>query len=69
MSRSYNQLLASRVETVLDDLEPLEIVRKKMFDGICYLTQGNIACGMKKFFSNVRATAMIIFNNGSIKET
>ena len=41
---SYNQLFASRIETVLDDPEPPELVSKKMFGGICYLTQGNIAC-------------------------
>ena len=43
---SYNQLLASRIETVLDDLEPPELVNKKMFGGICYFARGNIACGV-----------------------
>ena len=43
---AYNQQLASRIEIVLDDLKPHHLVEKKMFGGICYLTQGNIACGV-----------------------
>ena len=43
---SYNQLLASRIETVLADLEPPKLVSKKMFGGICWITQGNIAYGV-----------------------
>ena len=46
MSLSYNQLMASRVETVLDDMEPPELIRKKMFGGVCWITQGNITCGV-----------------------
>ena len=42
----YNQQLASRVEKILDDLQPPELTNKKMFGGVCYLIQGNIACGI-----------------------
>ncbi len=35
-------------------MEPPELVRKKMFGGICYLTQGNIACGVLQDKLNIR---------------
>ncbi len=38
--------MASRVETVLDEMEPPELIRKKIFSGIYWITQGNIACGV-----------------------
>ena len=43
---AYDHLLASRIEIILKELQPPELVTKKMFGGICYLTRGNIACGV-----------------------
>jgi len=43
---AHDQKLASRIKTVFDDLEPPLKTELKMFGGICFLTQGNIACGI-----------------------
>jgi len=42
----YDHNLASRIELILEDLRPPDLISKKMFGGICYLTQGNISCGV-----------------------
>jgi hypothetical protein len=41
---AYNQGLAERIEVALGDLPGLE--QKKMFGGIGYLLDGNMACGV-----------------------
>ena len=43
---AYDKDLAARVESIFKNLIPLEIISKKMFGGICYLLNGNIACGV-----------------------
>ena len=45
---AYNQGLAVRVETLLDELHPSDLVSKKMFGGVGYMVRGNMACGIHK---------------------
>ena len=42
----YDTLLAARIRAALDPLP--ELVEKKMFGGVCYLVNGNMACGVYK---------------------
>ena len=43
---AYDEILAQRIRDVLGDLPAL--VEKKMFGGIGFLVQGNMACGVHK---------------------
>ena len=43
---AYDESLAQRVQDALGDLPGL--VEKKMFGGIGYMVQGNMACGVNK---------------------
>ena len=43
---AYDEGLAQRVEEVLDATTPFEA--KKMFGGVGYMIQGNMACGVHK---------------------
>ena len=43
---AYDENLAKRVDTVLDRIDPPKLVDKKMFGGIGFLVQGNMACGV-----------------------
>jgi TfoX/Sxy family transcriptional regulator of competence genes len=42
----YDTLLAIRIRAALGPLP--ELVEKKMFGGVCYLVNGNMACGVYK---------------------
>lgn len=43
---AYDEKLGNRVNAVLDALDPLKLVDKKMFGGIGFLVRGNMACGV-----------------------
>jgi hypothetical protein len=45
---AYDEGLAQRIREVLDELQPPEWVEKKMFGGVAFMTQGNLACGVSK---------------------
>jgi TfoX/Sxy family transcriptional regulator of competence genes len=45
----YDEALAERVRTTLDDVHPGgEIAEKKMFGGVAFLLAGNMAVGIQK---------------------
>jgi TfoX/Sxy family transcriptional regulator of competence genes len=48
----YDKGLAQRIEETLEDVSGVE--EKKMFGGICYLVNGNMACGVYKDYLIVR---------------
>lgn len=48
----YDEGLAQRIREVLDEL--VQTAEKKMFGGVCYLVDGNMACGVFKEFLIVR---------------
>jgi TfoX/Sxy family transcriptional regulator of competence genes len=43
---SYDSELAHRIKNVLNDANPPGLVEKKMFGGVAYMVQGNLACGV-----------------------
>ena len=43
---AYDEHLAQRVQQVLDELQPPQLVGKKMFGGVGFVVQGNMACGV-----------------------
>ena len=45
---AYDEGLTRRIREVLDVLQPPELVEKKMFGGIAFMLQGNLACGVLK---------------------
>ena len=45
---AYDQELANRVEAVLTETSPAAFVGKKMFGGVGYMVNGNMACGVIK---------------------
>jgi TfoX/Sxy family transcriptional regulator of competence genes len=45
---AYDEGLAQRISELLDDNAEYEYNEKKMFGGICYLLNGNMACGILK---------------------
>lgn len=45
---AYDKNLAARIQKIMDDLNPTALSEKKMFGGIGYLVQGNMACGVNK---------------------
>jgi TfoX/Sxy family transcriptional regulator of competence genes len=45
---AYNQQLATRIEGLLQKIDPPGLTSKKMFGGIGYLVHGNMACGVHK---------------------
>ena len=49
---AYDEGLAQRISEVLGEM--VDIVEKKMFGGVCYLLDGNMACGVIKEFLIVR---------------
>ena len=49
---AYDKGLAQRIAEVVEDIDGLE--EKKMFGGICYLVDGNMACGVYKDYLIVR---------------
>jgi hypothetical protein len=49
---AYDEALAGRIRGVLDQQPGL--VEKKMFGGVAYLIQGNMACGVHKDMLMVR---------------
>lgn len=49
---AYDKGLAQRILEILEDVPELE--EKKMFGGICYLINGNMACGVYKEYLIVR---------------
>jgi TfoX/Sxy family transcriptional regulator of competence genes len=48
----YDKGLAQRIEETLEDVSGVE--ERKMFGGICYLINGNMACGVYKDYLIVR---------------
>lgn len=49
---TYDDGLAQRVRELMTDL--IDFSEKKMFGGICFLIQGNMACGIIKYDVIVR---------------
>ena len=49
---AYDEGLAQRIRELVDDMA--NTVEKKMFGGVCYLVDGNMACGVYKTFLIVR---------------
>lgn len=45
---AYDEKLAERVDRILDRLDPPKLIDKKMFGGIGFMVQGNMACGVHK---------------------
>jgi TfoX/Sxy family transcriptional regulator of competence genes len=45
---AYDEGLAQRIREALDELQPPALVEKKMFGGIGFMVQGNMACGVIK---------------------
>lgn len=45
---AYDEKLAERVDLMLDKMNPPKLIDKKMFGGIGFLVQGNMACGVHK---------------------
>ena len=43
---AYSKDLAVRVSSHLDQMDPPELISKKMFGGVGYMVQGNMACGV-----------------------
>jgi TfoX/Sxy family transcriptional regulator of competence genes len=43
---AYDEGLAQRTAEVLDELQPPNLVEKRMFGGVGYLVKGNMACGV-----------------------
>jgi TfoX/Sxy family transcriptional regulator of competence genes len=43
---AYDEKLAGRIDAVLEKINPPKLVDKKMFGGIGFLVQGNMACGV-----------------------
>lgn len=43
---AYDEHLAERIDALLEKLNPPKLVDKKMFGGIGFLVQGNMACGV-----------------------
>ncbi len=43
---AYDESLAERIDASLEKLAPPRLVDKKMFGGIGFLVQGNMACGV-----------------------
>ena len=51
---SFDELLAERVHTVLNELGVTDLDEKKMFGGVGHLLRGNMACGVHKEYLIVR---------------
>jgi TfoX/Sxy family transcriptional regulator of competence genes len=45
---AYDKNLAARIQKIMEDLNSPALSEKKMFGGIGYLVQGNMACGVNK---------------------
>jgi TfoX/Sxy family transcriptional regulator of competence genes len=45
---AYDVILARRVMATLETLKPQQVMGKKMFGGIGYMFNGNMACGVNK---------------------
>lgn len=45
---AYNEGLAQCIREVLVDLKPSGLVEKKMFGGVAFMVQRNLACGVSK---------------------
>ena len=43
---AYDEILADRVAALLKDKR--SVTRKKMFGGLCFMVNGNMACGVEK---------------------
>jgi TfoX/Sxy family transcriptional regulator of competence genes len=43
---AYNEKLAERIDAALNRINPPKLIDKKMFGGIGYLVEGNMACGV-----------------------
>jgi TfoX/Sxy family transcriptional regulator of competence genes len=50
----YDEKLAARMEKLVKDAHPAGFTSKKMFGGIAYMLQGNMACGVHKGLLIVR---------------
>jgi hypothetical protein len=45
---AYDEGLAQRTAEVLDELQLPQLVEKRMFGGVGYMVQGNMACGVNR---------------------
>lgn len=45
---AYDEGLAQRIREVMDNVQPPGLVEKKMFGGVIFMAQGNMACGVSK---------------------
>ena len=54
---AYDEGLAQRVREALDELQPPGLVEMKMFGGIGFMVQGNMACGVHREALIVRVGA------------
>jgi hypothetical protein len=43
---AYDKELAARMFDMIEAMNPPSLVEKKMFGGVAYLVQGNMACGV-----------------------
>jgi TfoX/Sxy family transcriptional regulator of competence genes len=46
MNMAYDKKLAAHMYQILQEVNPPGLVEKKMFGGVGYLVQGNMACGV-----------------------
>lgn len=51
---AYDQILAKRIQALLPQMGAEQLDEKKMFGGVCYLTSGNMACGVIQEYLIVR---------------
>jgi hypothetical protein len=42
---AYDEKLAQRMRTILDELQPSQLIEKKMFGGLAFMVRGSLACG------------------------
>ena len=51
---AYDKELAARMYQIIEAMNPPGLVEKKMFGGVAYLVQGNMACGVHQDWLIVR---------------
>ena len=59
---AYDEQLATRIEGLLQKIDPPGLTSKKMFGGIGYLVHGNMACGVHKQDMMVRTGPDLLRN-------
>ena len=51
---AYDERLAERTDAALEKIKPPKLIDKKMFGGIGFMVQGNMACGVIDAYLIVR---------------